>query len=274
MHRSNATIKKIVQSRYASYKRAICEKLNSPLIIRNSEHEIVRPKHIKIKISAAGINFADILQCQGKYQEKKDPPFCPGMECAGEVVEIGSETDKIQIGDRVICITDDAFSEYVTLPASNAFLIPRNAPKDLDLAEGASLLVSYGTAHLALLKAQLQPGETVLVSAAAGGVGLATVDLAANVFKSNVIGATSTAEKLDIVFQKGAMTPGITYFGMDGKAFRESLKNVLNDSSIKQRTKNSSGVDVFVDMVGNDLLEAGKIFESKLYFLVIIFSWQ
>ena len=136
--------------------------------------------YLKIAVAGAGVNFGDILQCQGKYQEKRNPPFVPGMECSGRVIEVGEgvSTDVV-VGDRVVCLGQGVFASHAVVPATSSFVLPRHLPETIDLSEAAALLVSYGTAHLALTSSgRAKPGETVLITAASGGVGLACVELA------------------------------------------------------------------------------------------------
>lgn len=162
-------------------KAAVCESLNKPLVYRDWDLGVLPPDQVKIEVVAAGINFGDILQAQGKYQEKQDPPFVSGMECAGRIVEIGSQvkSGKFSIGDRVICIGQRGFAKHAFVPPASVIPLPSSLPQNVDLAEAAALLVSYGTAHLALTsQGRLKAGESVFVTAAAGGVGLATVELA------------------------------------------------------------------------------------------------
>ena len=131
---------------------------------------------LKVKVLAADLNFADILQCEGRYQVRLDPPFVPGMYAVGEVLSSGSSD--FQPGDRVIGTTVDgygAFAEEAMMLTGQATLIPAGA----DPVKVCASHVTYGTAWFGLhLRGQLQSGETVLVLAAAGGVGSAAVELA------------------------------------------------------------------------------------------------
>ena len=160
-------------------KAAICQDIGQPLSYDNWDMGSPSKGCIKIKVAGAGINFGDILQCQGKYQEKRDPPFVPGMECSGTVVEVGDGVSSIQIGDRVVSLGQGAFADFACVPAAGSFVLPRNLPASADLTEAAALLVSYGTAHLALTSSgRAKAGDTVLITASSGGVGLACVELA------------------------------------------------------------------------------------------------
>eukprot|EP00602_Paraphysomonas_sp_CaronLab_P001316 CAMPEP_0185025264 /NCGR_PEP_ID=MMETSP1103-20130426/8286_1 /TAXON_ID=36769 /ORGANISM="Paraphysomonas bandaiensis, Strain Caron Lab Isolate" /LENGTH=354 /DNA_ID=CAMNT_0027558417 /DNA_START=35 /DNA_END=1099 /DNA_ORIENTATION=+ len=236
-----------------SVHAAVCEGLSSPLVYRDIDTGATSPLAkgtLKISVIAAGINFGDILQCQGKYQEKQEPPFVPGMEYVGKVIEVGPGVDSnnIEVGDRVICLGTGGFAEEAIVPAQGAFRIPRDLPESIDVTEAAGLLVSYGTAHLALTsRGNIQKGETVLVTAAAGGVGLASVELA-QAMGARVIAAAGSDEKVEIAVAKGGPSAlGFNYAGCDGKEFRSKLKEVAG----------KGGVDVLVDAVGGEFLEAG-----------------
>lgn len=200
---------------------------------------------VRIKVAAAGVNFADLLKTRGQYQEKSDPPFVPGNEVAGEICEVGDAVGHLAVGDRVICLNrGGAYSSECVADARTCIKLPAEKPS-LDLCEAAALLVNYGTAHLALTsRGGLQPGESVMVTAAAGGVGLATVELARKLGAGRIIAAAGSEAKLALARGKGA-DAGVVYSGLDGKAFRAALKEAAG----------KAGVDVVVDMAGGELLE-------------------
>jgi len=146
---------------------AVCLQLGGPLVYDPSwPVSKPLPGEVRVKVAATGVNFAEILQTRGLYQEKKEPPFCPGNECAGEVSSVG-EGSPFKIGDRVICLArGNGYAGSVVADSRACVKLPE-AAKSMDLAEAAALLVNYGTAHLALTdRADLQKGETVLVTAA------------------------------------------------------------------------------------------------------------
>ena len=229
----------------------LCESFDKPLAIQRLTYCAPADDCVNVKVSAAGINFADILQCKGLYQEKLMPPFTPGWECVGQIAEIGANIDSsaLKVGDWVICMGNQgAFASHVSVQQSSVLWSSRETKRDLDYQQGAALLVTYGTAYLALkYSAAVKPGETVLITAASGGVGLAAVELATKVFGCKVIAAVSTADKIEVAMAHGAQA-GVCYTGMDGKAFRGEVQRV--GASL-------GGVDVVVDMVGGELLEAG-----------------
>lgn len=153
-----------------------------------------------VKVHTAALNFFDNLMIGGKYQVKPPRPFTPGCEIAGEVVAVGPGSD-FKVGDRVASQPDwGAFAEYCLV--SNA---PTNkVPDGVALAEAAAIPVVYPTAHIALKKrGQLQPGEFVLVSAAAGGVGLAAIQLA-KAWGGRPIALAGSEEKRRICLENGA----------------------------------------------------------------------
>jgi len=192
-----------------------------------------------IGVRACGVNFPDTLIIQGKYQFKPATPFSPGGEVAGVVKEIGEGVENVKVGDRVIAFTGwGGFAEEVIADAAR--LIPM--PGGMDFATAAAFVMVYGTSHYALKdRAQLKPGETLLVLGAAGGVGLATVELG-KVMGAHVIAAASTNEKLEVCKQHGA---------------DEVINYVTED--LKERVKQltpGKGVDVVFDPVGGDYSEA------------------
>lgn len=244
----------------------LCEGFDKPLVLKKIPYVSPPNDCVNIKVAAAGINFADILQCKGLYQEKLIPPFTPGWECVGQIAELGGGVDgkKYSVGDWVICMGDKgAFASHVTVKLSSVLWTQseKETRTGFDYQQGAALLVTYGTAYLALkYNGAVKPGETVLITAASGGVGFAAVELASKVFGCKVVAAVSTPEKLNVALAAGAHG-GVCYAGMDGKAFRADVKRATESvsgqpGSASGATSRDGGVDVIVDMVGGDLLEA------------------
>ncbi|WBQ11066.1 NADPH:quinone oxidoreductase family protein [Hyphomonadaceae bacterium ML37] len=194
---------------------------------------------VMLDVKAAGVNFPDILLVEGKYQMKPERPFIPGMEAAGVVSAVGEGVTGIKTGDRVIAATMlGAFAEKVPVHASQ--VVPMPASMSFD--EGAALTTIYGTSWHALKdRAKLKAGESVLVLGAAGGVGIATVQLA-KAAGARVIAAASSDEKLAFCRENGA-DETINYSTEDLKA------------RVKELT-GGKGVDVVYDPVGGDLAEA------------------
>ena len=193
---------------------------------------------VKIKVKAAGLNFPDTLIIEGKYQIKPELPFSPGGEMAGEVIAVGEGVKRYQPGQRVMgLIGYGAFAEEILAPESN--LIP--IPDAMDDHTAAAFSMVYGTSYHALKqRARIQPGETLLVLGASGGVGLAAVELG-KAMGATVIAAASSAEKLAVAKEAGA-DDLINYA-------EEDLKDAL-----KQRYP--KGVDVIYDPVGDKFTEA------------------
>lgn len=207
-----------------------------------SVHDVPDPEladgMVMVDVKAAGVNFPDVLLVEGKYQMKPPTPFVPGMEASGVVSALGEGVQGVEIGQRVIVATMlGAFAEKV--PAAANQLVPM--PDSMSFEEGAAFTTIYGTSYHALKqRADLKKGETILVLGAAGGVGLATVQIA-KAMGATVIAAASSAEKLQIASDAGA----------------DHLINYAEDDlkkAVKELT-GGKGVDVVYDPVGGDLAE-------------------
>lgn len=195
---------------------------------------------LRVRNHAIGVNFPDGLLVQGLYQARPDTPFVPGCEFAGVVEAIGPGTTGFEVGDRVACYTPNcgAWAEQVVLYANCAIRIPDSMP----FADAACILCAHGTAHHALRqRAKLQAGETLLVLGAAGGTGLAAVQIG-KAMGARVIAACSSAEKLDIAKANGA-DELINYSQQD-------LKTALKELT------GGKGVDVVYDPVGGEAFDA------------------
>ncbi|QIB65023.1 NADPH:quinone oxidoreductase family protein [Kineobactrum salinum] len=193
---------------------------------------------VLIDVKAAGLNFPDVLIIQNKYQTKPELPFVPGGECAGVVREVGSAVSRFKPGDRVISTgTHGAFCQTVATQENSVFPIPEG----LDFEQAAGISVTYFTSWYALRqRANIQPGETLLVLGAAGGVGTTAVELG-KLLGARVIAAASSDEKLALCKQLGA-DEVINYSEV-------SLKD-----AVKELT-GGRGVDVVYDPVGGDYTE-------------------
>jgi NADPH:quinone reductase-like Zn-dependent oxidoreductase len=155
-----------------------CREWGTPDVLRLEEAESpsLKSHHVRIRVRAAGVNFADSLMVGGTYQVKPPFPFTPGLEAAGEIVETGSTVDGLQIGQRVLAVLRNGggYAEEIVLDA--AAVVP--IPDAMDFVTAAAFPVAYGTSHFALThRGQLQRGETLLVLGAAGGVGLTAVEI-------------------------------------------------------------------------------------------------
>ncbi|HEU5374852.1 MAG TPA: NADPH:quinone oxidoreductase family protein [Ktedonobacteraceae bacterium] len=222
-------------------KAVLCKAYGPPESLVVEEVESLKPGHgqVVIAVKACGINFPDTLIIEGKYQFKPEMPFSPGGEVAGVVQEIGAGVEHVRVGDRVIAFTGwGGFAEEVLVEAGK--LIP--IPEQMDFVTASAFVMVYGTSHYALKdRAKLQPGETLLVLGAAGGVGLAAVELG-KAMGAHVIAAASSAEKLAICREHGA----------------DELINYSSED-LKERIKTLTagrGVDVIYDPVGGPYAEA------------------
>ena len=194
--------------------------------------------HVRVAVKAAGVNFPDILIVEGKYQFKPPFPFTPGAECSGEVTELGEGVTGVSIGDKVFFgATHGVFAEEVVVPAVQCFHIPDG----MSFEQASAINLVYGTSYHALKdRARLQPGEKLLVLGAAGGVGLAAVELG-KAMGATVIAAASSDEKLAVCTEHGA----------------DLTLNYAGDVDLKKaiREVSGGGVDVIFDPVGDRFTE-------------------
>ena len=222
-------------------KAILCKAYGPPESLVLEEVEPLKPGRgqVVIAVKACGVNFPDTLIIQGKYQFKPPLPFSPGSEVAGVVKKVGAGVEHVKVGDRVIAFTGHGgFAEEVLAEAAQ--LIP--IPKGMDFTTASAFVLTYGTSHYALKdRAQLKPGETLLVLGAAGGVGLAAVEIG-KVMGARVIAAASSDEKLEVCKQHGA-DEVINYTSED---LRERVKELTQ----------GNGVDVVYDPVGGNYSEA------------------
>ena len=195
------------------------------------------PDSVRIAVHATALNFPDVLVVRGQYQSRPALPFVPGLECAGEVLEVGEYVTQFKSGDRVMANPlSGALAEEVCCPVERVLHVPDN----VSLADAAGFITTYGTSYHAYVdRGALQAGETVLVLGAAGGVGLTAVELA-KVMGANVIAAASTEDKLRLCRDYGA-DECIDYT-------RESIKDRVMEIT------GGRGVDVAYDPVGGDAM--------------------
>lgn len=204
------------------------------------------PGELLVRVRAAAINFPDVLIIEDKYQLKPPRPFAPGGEIAGEIEAIGDGVEGWTVGDRVIAVTGfGGLAEKVVVPARAAYRLPG----ERSFEEGAALLLTYATSIHALLdRGKLRAGQTLLVLGAAGGVGLAAVELG-KAYEARVIAAASSEEKAQAAREAGA-DEAIVYpqgpFDKDGqKALAQLFKEAVGPA----------GADVIYDPVGGDYTE-------------------
>ena len=194
------------------------------------------PGQVRVGVRASGINFPDILMVEGKYQVKPELPFIPGLEVAGVVLECAAGVTHVRPGDRVLAFArrGGGHAEEVVVPA--AIVTP--IPETMDFVTAAAFPVAYGTAHFALThRGHLAVGETLLVLGAAGGVGLAAIEVG-KLLGARVIAAASSPEKLAIARRHGA---------------DETINYAADDLRDQVRAfTDGRGVDVVFDPVGGD----------------------
>jgi NADPH2:quinone reductase len=182
-------------------RAVVCRSYGAPedLVIEDVPDPVPGPGQLLVRVRAAAVNFPDVLFIAGKYQVKIPPPFIPGNEIAGEVIAAG-EGARLRPGQRVSGTTFGAFAEQALLDASQAELMP----DDADFASAAAFGVTYRTAYHALRStAAVTEGDWVVVLGAAGGVGLAAVDLGV-AMGARMLAAASSPEKLELCRQRGA----------------------------------------------------------------------
>jgi NADPH2:quinone reductase len=212
--------------------------------------EVASPKpgkgQVAIAVKAAGVNFPDVLIIQNKYQFRPPLPFSPGGEVAGVVKELGEGVTSVKVGDPVIgSIGWGGYAEEVLCDAGR--LIP--IPAGIDMVHASAFVLTYGTSHHALKdRAKLQPGETLLVMGAAGGVGLAAVEIGA-AMGARVFAAVSSPEKLEVAKRHGA-AGGLVY--PSGPLDREAQKKLSEDF---KALAGGDGFNVIYDPVGGDYAE-------------------
>ena len=224
-------------------KAIVCEAWGPPssLQLRELPSPVPGPGQVLVRTRVAAVNFPDALMVAGKYQFKPEFPFSPGGEFSGEVLALGSEVTRLQVGDRLVGITPfGAYAQEVVVDAANTIPLPADiSDEDLELA--GSFVLTYGTSLHALKdRAQAQAGETLLVLGAGGGVGLAAVEIG-KLLGMRVIAAASSAEKLAAARAMGA-DDTIDYASED---LRERIKAITA----------GRGVDVVYDPVGGDFAE-------------------
>ena len=205
------------------------------------------PGELLVRVRASAINYPDVLIIEDKYQLKPPRPFAPGGEIAGEIEAFGEGVEGWSPGDRVIAVTGfGGLADKVVIPAKSAFRLP----DERSFEEGAALLLTYATSIHALLdRGKLQAGQTLLVLGAAGGVGLAAVELA-KAYEARVIAAVSSEEKAKAALDAGADQAIVYPQGPFDKDGQKSLAQLF------KAAVGPTGADVVFDPVGGDYTEA------------------
>ncbi len=221
-------------------KAVLCKSFGAPdqLTVEDLASPPVKKGEVKIRVRTSGVNFPDALMIQGLYQLKPSFPFSPGLEVAGDIIEVGQGVDAERVGQRIMAtMMFGGFAEEVVVPQASALPMPETMPYE----SGAGFPLVYGTAHVALShRARLQAGETLLVLGAAGGVGLAAVEIG-KLIGARVIAAASSAQKLALARCRGA-DETINY---SDENLRDRVKSLTEDR----------GTDVIFDPVGGDIFD-------------------
>ena len=212
-----------------------CEQLGGPehLVLREIASPTPGPGEVKVALRARGVSFVDVLTIAGEYQTKREVPFIPGSEAAGVVIETGPGVEHVTAGDRVL--VPGGFADETVAAAPQVIPLPAT----VSFETAAAFRASYCTAYYALQRGRLQAGEVLLVHGAAGGVGLAAVDVG-KLLGATVIATASTPEKLAVCTRMGA-DHVINYT----HGFREQVKDLTADR----------GADVIYDPVGGDVFD-------------------
>ena len=221
------------------FKAAVVTSLTNDLSsieIAEFKRRSLKPNEVRIKVEAASVNFPDLLMTEGLYQYKPDIPFTLGMESSGTVIEVGDDVKSFTIDDSVIVSgKTGSFAEEII--AAEDLL--RLKPDSLNWEQAASFTVAYLTAYVALVcRGNIESGESLLVHGAAGGVGLAAVDLGMH-YGANVIATSASSKKREFLSSYGA-------------------HHVLPDSGFKDKVKELTpynGADIIYDPVGGDVFD-------------------
>jgi NADPH2:quinone reductase len=219
-------------------RAVLCKEFGGGVAVAEVPRPAPGPGAVLIEVHGAGVNFADTLIVEGRYQERPALPFTPGAEVAGVVAELGAGVTTLKRGERVLATVGwGGYAEFVVAPAESVTRIPDR----MEFAVAAGFPLAYGTSHGALeWRARLQPGETLLVHGAAGGVGLTAVEIG-KTMGARVIATASSAEKLAIAKAHGA-DHLVDY---TTESFRDRVKELTE----------GRGADVIYDPVGGEVLE-------------------
>lgn len=236
--------------------------LPDTLVLEDVPAPVAKPDEVVVAIKACGVNFPDFLIIQDMYQFKPARPFSPGGEISGVVKSVGDGVSQLAVGDKVFgSVGSGGMAEEIATPAVRMTKMPDGMPFD----EAAAFLMTYGTSHHALKdRANIKPGEKLLVLGAAGGVGLAAVELG-RAMGAHVIAAASSQDKVDFAISKGAhqgfVYPENPLSRDQQKAFSDQIKEI-----------GGGGVDVIYDGVGGDYAEpAVRALNWEGRFLVVGF---
>ena len=216
------------------------------LVLEEAAEPTAGKGQVVLSVKAIGVNFPDVLIIKDMYQFKPERPFSPGAEVSGVVEAVGEGVTRLKVGDRVFAMLGwGGMAEKVTVDEKRCFAIPDSMPFD----EAAAFIMTYGTSYYALgERGNLKPGETLLILGAAGGVGLAAIELG-KAMGARVIAAVSSEEKLAVAKKAGA-DDGVIY--PRGPLDRDAQKQLSEDF---KRVCGKDGAHVIYDAVGGDYAE-------------------
>lgn len=230
-------------------RAARISEFGTPPRLSDSPRPIPQPGQILVKIRAAALNFADLLKAEGKYQERAEPPFVPGLEGAGEVLEAPAESG-LSAGNRVAVLAPGTMAEVIATEAGNCLKLPDN----MSFEQAAGFQIVYGTSHMALdFRARLQRDETLVVLGAAGGVGLTAVEIGKEM-GARVIAVARGRERLETVRQAGA----------------DEIIDSNECEDLKSYLRELGGADAVYDPVGSNAGEAafGALHRGGRYLVI------
>ena len=233
-------------------KAIICEEFGplDDLKYGDKADPVPGPGQVLIRTEAAGVNYPDGLTVQGLYQVKPDRPFTPGSEVAGEIVALGDGVTRFKTGDRVVTYCSGGYAELAVGNEATCFALPDG----MDAADACAMIIAWGTSHHALKqRANIRPGESLVIFGAAGATGTAAIQIG-KVMGARVIAVCSSDDKRQIALEQGA----------DHAIGYDNLKE-----EIKQLT-DGKGADVVYDSVGGDAFKAASRFMAPDGRLLII----
>lgn len=239
-------------------RAVVCRKLGdptlpmsetSPLYVDEAHPKpsVSSPASVVVRVVASSVNFATGLQVEGKYQEKPPLPYVPGEDFSGRVVAVGDKVARVKVGDAVCGVaTGGAFAEELVVDESSVYKVPEGC----DLLQAGGLPIAFGTSHVALVhRANLQPGQVLLVLGAGGGVGASAVQIG-KLLGAVVIGVARGQEKAELLRTLGA---DLVVDPSDG--------GLINSVKAFLKSRKLRGVDVLYDPVG------GKLFKDSMKLL-------
>ena len=215
--------------------------------IKDAPEPKASPDHLLIRTRAIGLNYPDALMLEGRYQKKPNPPFIPGRDLAGDVIGVGAGIKGFAVGDKVVAqVFSGAFAEVVSAPLKRVFKLPAS----LDYADAAGAITVFNTASVAVsIRANIQAGEHVMITGAAGGVGLAAVQLC-TILGARVTAVVSSEEKAALCRANGAKDI-LILTAHDAESLKDQFKDVSTAIT------GGNGFDVVIDTVGGDTFTAG-----------------